>query len=79
MTLWGFFTVDLNTMSWFFAVGILFFSGRCYSILRMIICCEKRKECHRLLDLIHAMAYEEISHRMLEKRSTNSNRTCNLY
>ena len=23
------------------------FSGRCYSILRLIICCEKRKECHR--------------------------------
>ena len=31
----------------FLAVGILFFSGGCYSILRLIICCEKRKECHR--------------------------------
>ena len=32
----------------FFAVGILFFfSGVCNSILRLIICCEKRKECHR--------------------------------
>ena len=34
-------------MSCFFAVGILLFSGGCYSILRLIICCEKRKECHR--------------------------------
>ena len=25
------------------------FSGGCYSFLRLIICCEKRKECHRLL------------------------------
>ena len=33
----------------FFAVGILFFffSGGCYSIFTLIICCEKRKECHR--------------------------------
>ena len=30
-----------------FGVGILFFSGVCYSILPLIICCEKRKECHR--------------------------------
>ena len=34
-------------MSWFFDVEILFFSGGCYSILRLRICCEKRKECHR--------------------------------
>ena len=66
-------------MSWAFAVGILFFSDRCYNIFRLIICCKKRKECHRLLDLIHAMACDEISHRMLEERSTNLKRTCNLY
>ena len=32
----------------FFAVGILFcFSGGCFSVLRLIIFSEKRKECHR--------------------------------
>ena len=55
------------------------FSGRSYRIFRLIICCEKRKECHRLLDLIHAMACDESSHRMLEERSANPNITCNLY
>ena len=44
-----------------------FFFGRCYSIFRLIICCKKRKECHRLFGLIHAMAFDEISHRMLEE------------
>ena len=55
------------------------FSDRCYSIFQLIICCKKRKECHRLLDIIHAMAFDETSHRMLEERSTNPKRTCNLY
>ena len=54
-------------------------SGRCYSIFQLIICCKKRKEYHRLLDIIHAMAFDEISHRMLEERSINPKRTCNLY
>ena len=34
---------------------------------------------NRLLDIIHAMVFDEISHRMLEERSTNPKRTCNLY
>ena len=66
-------------MSWFIAVEILFFSGRCYSIFQLIICCKTRKECHRLFDIIHAMAFDEISHRMFEERSTNPKRTCSLY
>ena len=55
------------------------FSGRCYSIFWLIICCKMRKECHRLLDFIHAMAFDVISHRMLEELSTNPKGTCNLY
>ena len=54
-------------------------SGRCYSIFQLMICCKKHKECHRLFDIIHAMAFDEISHRMLDERSTNPKRTCNLY
>ena len=63
----------------FFCRDTVFFSGRSYSIFRLIICCKRRKECHRLLDIIHEMAFDEISHRMSEERSTNLKRTCNLY
>ena len=31
----------------FFLLGYCFFSCGCYSIIRLIICCEKCKECHR--------------------------------
>ena len=31
------------------------------------------------VDFRHAMVCDEISHRMLEERTTNPNRTCNLF
>ena len=52
MTLWLFTYFMSCFFSFFFfffflLLGYCFFSGGCYSILRLIICCEKRKECHR--------------------------------
>ena len=66
----------------FFAVMILFFFfpvDVTVFFSRLITCCEKRKNAIDYVNVIHAIVCDEISHRMLEKRSTNPNRTFNLF
>ena len=70
---------DTGPMVFWFCCYDTVFSGRCYRFIRLVICYEKRNNTIDYVGFIYAMLSDEISHRMLEERSTNPNKTCNLY